>query len=604
MSDNQLFKPGEREQLQQLLNSLNREQLLWLGGYLSATIDFSPPATEMIANPVTVPQMEARGSSQEISAPSLTILFGTHTGNSRKIATLAHQEAERNGIASRLVSMDDYNARFLKNEKQLLVIVSTHGEGEPPLAAEELHEILAGKKAPDLSGIPFAVVALGDSSYKQFCKTGVDFHNFLSKKGGKALRRVTMLDTDFNDQLPALVPSLIKLFAGEHTTGPRKTSSAELTAAGPGLVSSDVPAEAQVIEKLQLNGRGSEKETWHVEISTDKKDLVYQPGDSLEVYANNNPELVKSIIEKLKLDPEEMVQLDNRQLKLEEALTNHFELTLVTSLVVKKYATFLSNSSINKLLDDANQLESFLEGTDVLDLLSKYPVSLTAKQLLSILRQLPPRAYSIASSPEEVGNEVHITVCAVRFEKEKRQRGGVCSTFIADRMGEDDNVKVKVRTNNQFRLPANGDVPIIMVGAGTGVAPFRSFTQHRAALGAKGKNWLIYGDRNFTTDFLYQAEWLKHKKNGLLSRLDVAFSRDQEEKRYVQHRMKRNGKELYRWITEGAHFYVCGDMKKMARDVKNTFLDIIQIEGNLSREESENFMKKLRKEGRYQEDVY
>jgi sulfite reductase (NADPH) flavoprotein alpha-component len=365
-----------------------------------------------------------------------------------------------------------------------------------------------------------------------------------------------------------------------------------------------MPVEAPVLDKLQLNGRGSEKETWHVEISTDKKGLVYQPGRFTGGICQQQPGTGKSIIEKLKLDPEEMVQLDNRQLKLQEALANHFELTVVTSLVVKKYATFLSDSSINKLLDDANQLESFLEGTDVLDLLSKYPASLTAKQLLSVLRQLPPRAYSIASSPEEVGNEVHITVCAVRFEKEERQRGGVCSTFIADRMGEDDNVKVKIRTNNQFRLPANGDVPIIMVGAGTGVAPFRSFTQHRAALGAKGKNWLIYGDRNFTTDFLYQAEWLKHKKNGLLSRLDVAFSRDQEEKRYVQHRMKRNGKELYRWITEGAHFYVCGDMKKMARDVKNTFLDIIQIEGNLSREESENFLKKLRKEGRYQEDVY
>ncbi|TCO07037.1 assimilatory sulfite reductase (NADPH) flavoprotein subunit [Natronoflexus pectinivorans] len=602
MSDNQLFKPEERSRLQQVLSGLNREQLLWLGGYISAAIDFAPSASGNYTDPIIEPQAVAQ--TEEPAAiggqKSLTILFGSHSGNSQRVATLAHQEAERQGIKSKVKNMEDYNARFLKDEEQVLVVISTHGEGEPPLSAQELYEKLSGKKAPDFTDKPFAVIALGDSSYKHFCKTGYDFHSFLEQQGGKPLRQVAALDTDFDDELGELIPSVVKLFASAQTSAssaPKKENVEKIQV-------SNSPVEAPVMEKVQLNGRGSDKETWHLEISTDKKGLVYQPGDALEVYANNNPELVKGILRVTGLSANEQVTVGDRKLNLEEALTNYFELTIVTPQVVKKYATLLGNDSLNQLLDDADKLDEFLEGTDVLDLLQKYPVSVNAEQLLSVLRKLPPRAYSISSSPAEVGDEVHITVGAVRYEKENRERGGVCSTFIADRLGNDDTVKVKIRPNNNFRLPSDGNKPIIMVGAGTGVAPYRAFIQHRAALGDQGRNWLIFGDRHFTTDFLYQVEWLKYKKNGLLTRLDVAFSRDQEEKRYVQHRMKRHGKELYRWIAEGAHFYVCGDMKKMAGDVKSAFLDILQIEGNMSREESENFLTKLRKEGRYQEDVY
>lgn len=605
MSDNQLFKPELRSQLQQVLSNLNREQLLWLGGYISAAIDFAPSAGSVVADPIIEPKAVAQEAESAVVSGkkrSLAILYGSHSGNSQKVAVLANQEAQRKGVESRVVSMEDYNARFLKDEEQLLVVVSTHGEGEPPLAAQELYDLMAGKKAPQLNELPFAVIALGDSSYKKFCQTGIDFHNFISRQGGKPLRDVAMLDTDFNSELGVLIPSVIELFAQSDgfngQVAPSKLRQSQE------VVASDLPVEAPLLTKVQLNGRGSDKETWHLEISTDKTGLVYQPGDALEVYANNNPELVQAVLKHLSLDGSQKVNVDGQSITLEEALTNYYELTIVTSQVVKKYAALLPDTSLNKLLDDADKLEAFLDGTDALDLFTKYPVSLTAEQLLSVLRSLPPRAYSIASSPSEVGSEVHITVGAVRFEKENRNRGGVCSTFIADRLKDSDSLKVRIRPNNQFRLPANGDVPIIMVGAGTGVAPFRSFMQHRAALGSNGKNWLIFGDRHFTTDFLYQAEWLKYKKNGLLTRLDVAFSRDQEEKRYVQHRMKRNGKELYRWIAEGAHFYVCGDMKRMALDVKNAFLDILQIEGNMSREQSEAFLLKLRKEGRYQEDVY
>lgn len=606
MSDNQLFKPEIRNQLQQVLSSLNREQLLWLGGYISAAIDFAPsPATSIAEPPRIIKETGKQTDAIVEDAPKpLTILYGSHSGNSQKVATMAHQEAQQRGWVSKLLSMDDYNAKFLKNEQQLLIVVSTHGEGEPPLAAQELYEALSGKNAPGLNGIPFSVIALGDSSYKLFCKTGVDFYNFLKVNGGKPLGEVVMFDTTFEIELPLVIPSVLNRFSENGSANGGQNNGHKQSKFEVAYVNADTPVDAPVVNKLQLNGRGSEKETWHVEISTEENDLDYQPGDVLEVFVNNKPELVNAIIQQLGFNKNDKVEIDSSTITLESALTNYFELTVVTPQVVKKYATLLSDASLNKLLDNSDELDAFLKGTDVLDIVTKYPVSVTPQEFLSVLRRLPPRAYSIASSKAEVGDEVHITVGTVRFEKENRLREGVCSTYIADRLGEDGTLKVRIKTNRHFKLPANNHVPVIMVGAGTGVAPFRGFLQHRSATGAKGKNWLIFGDRHFATDFLYQAEWLKYKKSGLLSRLDVAFSRDQEEKRYVQHKLKKNGKKIFKWITEGAHFYVCGDMKKMAVDVKNAFMDIIQIEGNMSRNESEKFLSQLRKEGRYQEDVY
>jgi sulfite reductase (NADPH) flavoprotein alpha-component len=609
MADNQLFSPELRSQLQEVMSNLNREQLLWLGGYISAAIDFAPVAANSVGAAQTQPQPKAVTHVSEAvtlqGAKGLTVLYGSHSGNSQRVATLAHQEAEGLGINSRLLSMEDYNVRFLKDEEQLLVIVSTHGEGEPPVVAQELYELLAGKKAPSMQDKPFAVIALGDSSYKKFCQTGIDFHDFLVRQGATALNDVVALDTDFANELPKFLPGLVKKFASANGSASTAGAAASTkTTVAPDAMMADVLVEVPVTEKIQLNGRGSEKETWHIELSTDKTGIVYKPGDALEVYASNNPELVKSILAKLNLSGDELVSIDGQQISLREALAHYYELTVVTSQVLKKYAALQPNSSLESLLANADELDAFLRGTDVLDVLTKFPVDLTSEQLLGVLRKLPPRLYSISSSPAEVGKEVHITVGAVRYEKDDRQREGVASTFLADRLSEDGQLKVKIRPNNQFRLPANGDVPVIMVGAGTGIAPYRAFIQQRSADSSKGKNWLVFGDQHFTTDFLYQAEWQRYRKSGVLTRLDVAFSRDQEEKLYVQHRLKENGKELYEWILAGAHFYVCGDMKRMARDVKNAFLDVLQIEGKMSKEDADIYLAKLKKEGRYQEDVY
>lgn len=607
MSDNQLFKPEERIELQRVLSKMNREQLLWLGGYISAAIDFAPAVHASYSNPVLEPKVlthpEEEAASTVGSSQCLTILFGSHSGNSEKLAQQVRKKAQNLGLDAKVRNMEDYNPRSLKDEEQLLVIVSTHGEGEPPLAAQELYEKLKAGRGISAGNVSFAVLALGDSTYKHFCKTGHDFYEFLNKLGAKPLRDVVELDTDFNTRLSGLIPEIVGLFANGSAAQagsaqkPFAVKEVEIT-------EQDGPAEVEILEKVQLNGRGADKETWHIELVAEHPALKYQPGDAVEIFTENDPELVRAVLEAVGLDGKELVAIDNSRTSLEEALQYFFELTVLTAPVVKKYSNFLQNETFNRLLEDPEQLSAFMAGTDVLELLQKYPAELKAAELVSILRRLAPRAYSIASSPEEVGSEIHITVGAVRFEREGRKRNGVCSTFLADRINSGDRLKVRIKPNNQFRLPDDGNIPIIMVGAGTGVAPYRGFIQQRAALGHKGRNWLIFGDQHFTTDFLYQTEWLKYRSAGLLTRLDVAFSRDQDLKVYVQHKMKQNAVELYKWISEGGRFYVCGDMKRMAVDVKNTFLSILKSEGGMSPEESLEYFNKMRKERRYQEDVY
>lgn len=616
LTQHQLFSDETRQKVREVVTTLNRDQMLWLNGYTSAVVELGLPvissasATEATGTSATssaiiagIPVTEAAEVTEATSSAKLKILYGTHSGNSQKVAAVAHEEAQKAGIDSSVESLTEYNVRQLKDESQVLLIVSTHGEGEPPVAAADLYELLNSKKAPKLNGSRFAVIALGDSAYRKFCQTGIDFHHFFKKQGAEAVLDVVKLDVDFQEQLPIVLPDLIARFGGLQSSDNQRDTSIS-NAAPVAVTNHDVPVAVPVLEKVQLNGRGSDKETWHLEISTDGTGLQYQPGDALEVYARNSPALVDAIIAQLGLSSDELVTVDGHKVSLHEALTHYYEITIVTPQVLKKYATLLGDNQINILFDDADLLDQYLKGTDFLDVLREYPLQLSANQLLDILRKLPPRLYSISSSPLAVGDEVHITVGAVRFEKAERQREGVCSTFLADRLGDDENLKVKIRQNHQFRLPAKEDAPVIMVGAGTGIAPFRAFLQHREASKASGKNWLVFGDQHFITDFLYQAEWLKYRKEGLLTRIDVAFSRDQEEKIYVQDRLKQNSAELFRWIIDGAHFYVCGDMKKMAKDVKNTFIEILSEHGKTSREDAEKWLNQLKKEGRYQEDVY
>lgn len=593
MENLQIIEPKTEKQLKEVVTKLNRDQILWLGGYLAATLNY--------AKVESVPQLVNLNGSESVSS-SLTILYGSQTGNSLKVAELAHKEALSKGLNSKLLSMDEYKPRAINSENQLLVVVSTQGEGEPPTAALEFHEALQGKRINKLSELSYSVIALGDSSYTNFCQTGIDFHSFLKEKQAKPLQEPLLLDTDFENHIPTVLPKIISKFLSVETAASPQSTIQHNQVVGTEAVEGE--GQVEIVEKIQLNGKGSNKETWHIELAAEASNIEYLPGDSIEVYASNHPDLVRSILKQINLNAIEKVDFNGQETTLEEALLYHFEITLITPKVLKNYATLLSNDELNLLLDDAKKMESFLYGTDLLDLVTNYKAELTASKLLEILRPLPPRAYSIASCPEETDGEIHITVGAVRYNKNGRERGGVCSTFLSDRTEVGENLKVRVKPNLQFRLPKDPSKGIIMIGAGTGIAPYRSFLQHRSITEATGKNWLFFGDQHFTTDFLYQSELLKYRKDGLLTKLDVAFSRDQKEKIYVQNQLLNNGKEVWEWLQEGAHIYICGDRKRMAKDVKAALLKIFMDHGKLTSKESEDLLLQFKKEKRFQEDVY
>jgi len=588
----------------ELIASLSAEQLQWLGGFITGVNEYNEFLKTAIAEKLGVATQktngtEVNGKSVNGTAPKLKILYGSHSGNAKKVADLSAQLAANYGLEVSQEDMADYNPRKLKQEKNLLMVVSTHGEGVPPVAAADLHKFLHGKKASKLEETRFAVIGLGDSSYRYFCKTGSDFYHRLEALGGKPVYQPVSLDVDFNEVAGVVLENILPLFAGDVSNPDKNFGWKMLVENKP---ETDQLTKVEVLERVNLNGRGSKKETYHLELSLEDTGLTYLPGDALEVYASNPPKLVGEILTKLNIDPQENV--GEKGLPVQEALEHHFEITVVTFQVLKQYAELAQNEALNQLIGNEEQLKEFLYGTDFLDLLNAYPVELTAGQLVKLLRKLPPRLYSISSSLEACPEEVHITVGAVRYDKNEREHEGVCSTYLADRLGEEQKLSVKIKSNEGFRLPENNDAPLVMVGPGTGIAPFRSFIQERDATGAKGKNWLFYGDQHFETDFLYQAEWLKYREKGVLTNLDVAFSRDQEEKVYVQHKMKQNGTELFKWIEQGAYIYVCGDMHRMAKDVNDILFDIIKKEGKFSKKEAAKYLNQLKKNGRYREDVY
>ncbi len=363
------------------------------------------------------------------------------------------------------------------------------------------------------------------------------------------------------------------------------------------------PFQSKVLDKVRITGRESDKEVYHLELSLEGSGIHYEPGDALGVIAQNPPKLVKEIISTLGVIDNEVVETRIGKLPFNEALEHHYEITLLTRDVIQKYAEKTGSKEVQAITDDEAKLDHYLFGHDVLDLLHEFPAKLTATEFLDLLRPLPPRLYSISSSQKAFEDEVHITVSRVRYENKGRQRYGACSTFLADRLDVDDDVLIYIDKNPNFRLPANGS-PIIMVGAGTGIAPYRAFLQQRETANQKGNSWLFFGERRFSSDFLYQLEWQKYLQKGFLERIDLAFSRDQEEKVYVQHKLKEQQEELFRWLENGASFYLCGDMKYMAKDVQITLLDIIKTQGGMTDKKARSYFKKLKKEKRFMADVY
>ena len=587
---------------------LNPEQLARLR---AATTDFTPTQLAWVSgyfwgvlNQQSGTAVAAPAPAAEV--PTITLISASQTGNARRVAEALRDDLLAAKLNVKLVNAGDYKFKQIAAEKLLVVVTSTQGEGEPPEEAVALHKFLFSKKAPKLDGTAFAVFGLGDTSYEFFCQSGKDFDNKLAELGAERL--LDRVDADVEYQAAAAewrarVVEALKARAPVAAPAQLATSGA-VNDIHTSPYTKEAPLTATLSVNQKITGRNSEKDVRHIEIDLGDSGLRYQPGDALGVWYQNDPQLVKELVELLWLKGDEPVTVEGKTLPLSEALQWHFELTVNTATIVENYATLTRSESLLPLVGDKAQLQQYAAATPIVDMVRFSPAQLDAEALIGLLRPLTPRLYSIASSQAEVESEVHVTMGVVRYEIEGRARAGGASSFLADRVEEDGEVRVFIEHNDNFRLPANPETPVIMIGPGTGIAPFRAFMQQRAADGAQGKNWLFFGNPHFTEDFLYQVEWQSYVKEGLLTRIDLAWSRDQQQKIYVQDKLREQGAELWRWINDGAHIYVCGDANRMAKDVENTLLEVIAEYGAMDAEAADEFLSELRVERRYQRDVY
>ncbi len=586
------------QKLQGLVAELNPIQQAWVSGYLAAN------ANTAALSGVVGGQAPAAGE-----AAALTILYGSQTGNAKGVANQLKAAAEAKGLAVKLVNMADYKPAQLKKEKFIAVAVSTYGEGEPPEDAENLHAFLASKKAPKLDGVKVAVIGLGDSSYEFFCQTAIDFEERFKALGAETVVARADLDVDYEDQATAWIGGAVDAFEPE-LKAQSQGSAQVIPMAGFGAAPAQsqytkqnpFAAELSVVQKI--TGRDSTKDVRHIEISLEGSDITYLPGDSLGVYFLNDEALVDETLTLLNIDGATEITLGEETLSIRTALIEKLELTQSYPGFVEKYAQATNNAELLKLVEDKAAMREYIEARQIFDIIKQNPSDISAQDLVNCLRKLQARLYSIASSQAEVEEEVHLTVGLVEFDAFGEKHFGGCSGYLAHRAEEGVQVKVFSEHNDNFRLPSDDNTPVIMVGPGTGIAPFRAFLQERDAREAEGENWLFFGNPHFTQDFLYQVEIQGYVKSGLLNKVDLAFSRDQAEKVYVQDRLREKGEEVFAWLEKGAHFYICGDANRMAKDVHQALIDIIKAHGGKDDEQAESYLKELRSNNRYQKDVY
>jgi sulfite reductase (NADPH) flavoprotein alpha-component len=580
-------------QLQQTVSQFSPQQLAWVSGYFWGLSQSQSTSGETLA------PLAAQPSSR------LTIIYASQTGNAKGVAEALEHDAKVLGIAVQVFDASDYKGKDLAKETHVIVVASTNGEGEPPDNALELHEFLQSKKAPKLPNLQYGVIGLGDSSYEFFCKTGKDFDAFLTKQGATAFLDRVDCDVDYEElasEWRQKALSIVKesLVSVQTAVTPQSNSTATVSS----QYNKQNPYAASLLTNQKITGRDSGKDVRHIEIDLEGSGLSYQPGDALGVWYENNPELANQILGAVGLSGVESIEIDGESLSIHSALVSKFEITASNPQFISKIAELTNSKALNDLVKDKDKLRDFSTNTQIVDVLLQADAKLTAEELVSTLRKLTPRLYSIASSQAEVDEEVHLTLGVVEYEQNGEVREGGASSFLSRRLEEGESVNVFVEHNNNFKLPQDSNTPVIMIGPGTGIAPFRSFIQERDNSGAEGKNWLFFGDRTFTQDFLYQVEWQKYLKSGLLTQLDVAFSRDQHEKVYVQHRILENAEQVWQWLQDGAYIYVCGDATHMAKDVHEALINVAQEQGSQTREQAEEFINELRKAKRYQRDVY
>jgi sulfite reductase (NADPH) flavoprotein alpha-component len=585
----------QKQSLDKLIRGLDESQKMWLAGYISGLIS----GKQKISFPGN------SSTSHNHNDIPVTILYGSRSGNSEYVAAQLTDLLTESGIYANRCDMARYDLQRLTSEKFLVVVVSTHGDGNPPAAAEEFYEFIHSESAP-LLNCSFAVCALGDSAYEHFCKAGIDIDDRLSALGAKRMLNCVNCDIDFDESANGWIENIVARFTNNTSEADHERPRIILRQES-GITrmhGKENPFPARIVDKRQLTAPKSVKEVYHLEISVEGSGMEYQPGDSLGIVPENSEVLVDAILKKTRFDGSGIVNNGVGALPLKDIFLKYYELTTLSKKVISQYAALTKIPELDQIVGDSEMLRSYIRNKDVLDLLEDYPLNCAPEEFLHILRRLQPRMYSIASSPKVYGERVHITVGAIRSTLSGRNREGVCSSFLTGRMDIGDEVPVYFDPNPLFKLPEENNTDIVMLGTGTGIAPFRGFLQERLARNAKGKAWLFLGARHHDADYLYKADWQKFMNYGVLTHLDLAFSRDTSKKIYVQDKMLERAEGLYKWIREGAHIYVCGDMRNMASDVFNTFIQIVVSQGQKSADEARAFIRHLQKENRYQEDVY
>lgn len=558
---------------QDLVTKSSREELIWMNGFLAGIVsaEAGDPAATMPVVPISA-----------IAVNKISILYGTETGNSKKVATAFATQAKKSGITVKLTSLDQYRLNDLAKEEYAFFVISTQGDGEPPLTAKKFYDHIHQQNMA-LDKMKYGVLALGDTSYPLFCKAGEDVDAQLTKLGAKCVVPLQKCDTDYAEDAAAWFSQVMRLLS---------TGSGSVSVSAPSAKPSKGKKNytGTILTNLNLNDRDSNKQTHHIEIGVDGE-LHYEPGDSIGFIPRNKKEVVEAILSVTGADADTLIEFRKEKYTIAGALTSKINIIHLPERVVKQYAAIVQQEIPDTRID-------------LLDLLRIYPVKDAAQfgEVLKVLEPMAPRLYSVSSSPEAHSGEVHITVARDKFNVNDEIKYGLCSDYLSQ-LGVDNTVEFYVHKNSQFKLPAP-DKDVIMIGPGTGIAPFRSFIAERDAVGAAGRNWLFFGDQRFTSDFLYQTEIQNWADTGVLTRVNLAFSRDQRSKLYVQHKMLEQAAELWNWIEGGSYIYICGAKAPMSADVENTLLQIIERYGGKSVAEAQAYLDKLREEGRYLLDVY
>ena len=596
------------QQISALATSLAPEQAIWISGYF-AGLGYQLRTSVAELDGASHPHLPIFQPSTA-SSRRLTVLFATETGNSEGIAKSVGDIARRQDLNVRICDIAEYEIRNLVDEEDLLLVTSTHGDGDPPQSAITFFEFLEGRKAPTLPNLRFAVLALGDSTYERYCEAGKRADRRLEELGAERL--VGRIECDVDYEVPAAdwIKEVLSKLTLTAQALPAVGSAAEPAKALTGnsasaIVDKKHPFSAPIIDNIVITGRGSTKEIRHIELSLAGSGLSYKPGDALGIVAQNDPALVAALIDRLALSGDAVVDVKQGSMTLTEALARTFEITTATPRFLKQWGEVTGAKELLDLQqpEQGEAAAAFLDTHHVIDIIERFPApGIGHDKLLVGLRGLQPRLYSIASSPAAAPDEVHLAVGTVRYELNGRPRGGVASGYLA-RQAPDVTVPVYIQSNAHFHLP-DDDTPILMIGAGTGIAPYRAFMQERKARGAAGPSWLVFGERNFRTDFHYQTEWQALLKSRVLTRMDVAFSRDSSPKTYVQDRLRQNGRDVYAWLEDGACLYVCGDAAQMASDVHAALIDIVEQHAGLDRDDAGEYVAELSRNRRYRLDVY